>query len=273
MSAARWEIERAVRSSGLPYPARLVVLMLLTRADAATAVVPLAHSPSLATLAADTGLGRSTVARHLAIVEEAGWVTRHRSVRAAEEQAPNWYEVHLPARRTAGLGPERDQGARPRAGPEQVPERRKPSPRTGHNQTNRPVPDQPSGAEAPAPSAELALGLPGADPNTQHVLAGFIDFDRANGGQLTRRTIGQLARHIHDMLTEGIPPDRIRQGLAAWRDRGQHPSTLHSFVDAIRPGPPPPPMSSRPAERNAMFDRAMARAQARDGARERGGLP
>jgi hypothetical protein len=272
MSAGRWEIERALRSSGLPPYARLLVLSLLTRADADTATVPLVHSPSLARLAADTGLGRATVKRHLTIVEKAGWVTRHRSARAAEEQTANWYQVQLPAGRTAGLGPERAKGARATAGQGLGPERAKARPRAGHNQTNRPVPDQPSGAEAPAPGAEPAPAPPGADPNTQQILAGFIDFDRANGGQpLTRRTIGQLARHIHDMLTEGIDPDRIRRGLAAWRARGQHPSTLHSFVDAVRPGPPPPPV--RLAERDAMFDRAMARAQARDAARERGELP
>jgi hypothetical protein len=241
------------------------VLSLLTRADAGTGTVPLVHAPSLARLAADTGLGRTTVKRHLVIVEKAGWVTRHRSARAAEEQAPNWYQVHVPAGRTAGLGPERPQGARGRAAPGLGPQRPKARARAGHNQTTRPVPDHPSGAAAPAPAAP-------DDPTTQQILAGFIDFDRANGGQLTRRTIGQLARYIHDMLAEGIDADRIRRGLAAWRGRGQHPSTLHSFVDAALAGPPSPAAPRRQSERDAMFERAMARAQARDAARARAEL-
>jgi hypothetical protein len=36
----RWEVERAIRTSELPPLARLVALSLLTRADAATAIVP-----------------------------------------------------------------------------------------------------------------------------------------------------------------------------------------------------------------------------------------
>ena len=108
-------------------------------------------------------------------------------------------------------------------------------------------------------------------PTAQTILAAFIDADRGNGGQITRRTIGQLAHHIGKLLTEGIDPGHIRQGLADWRATGKHPSTLHSFVDATMRGRATA-APGRQSERDAMFDRAMARAQARDAARERGEL-
>lgn len=95
----------------------------------------------------------------------------------------------------------------------------------------------------------------------QTIIAAFIDWDRDQGGQLTRRTINQLARHIGDLLAEGIEDKHIRQGLADWRARNQHPSTLHSFVDAAMNGHHP--KSRRQAETDDMFGRAMERAARR----------
>jgi hypothetical protein len=122
------------------------------------------------------------------------------------------------------------------------------------------------------PSAGAAPLAPTA-PTTQTILASFIDWDRSNGGQLTRRTIGQLAKYISGMLAEGVEEKHIGRGLAAWRAKRCNPSALHSFVDAAMAAPVPPAPSGRQAERNAMFDRAMARAKARDAARARGELP
>ena len=73
-------------------------------------------------------------------------------------------------------------------------------------------------------------------PTAQTTLAAFIDWDRANGGTLTRRTIGQLAKHIAALVDEGIDDRYIRAGLAAWREKGQHPATLDSFVSAAMNG-------------------------------------
>jgi hypothetical protein len=118
-------------------------------------------------------------------------------------------------------------------------------------------PHPPEGAASLAPTAQTILGA-------------FIDWDRDNGGKLTRQTIGQLARHIDRLLAEGIDDKHIRQGLAAWRAKRCNPSALHSFVDAAMGGPAPPAPSRRQSERDAMFDRAMARARARDAARAAG---
>lgn len=76
--ATKWEINRAVRASNLPAPSRLIMLTLSDIADAGTAEIPEKHTPSLTVLARETGLGRSTVAEHLASLEAGGWITRIR---------------------------------------------------------------------------------------------------------------------------------------------------------------------------------------------------
>ncbi len=73
-------------------------------------------------------------------------------------------------------------------------------------------------------------------PTAQTILAAFIDWDRACGGQLTRSVTGQLAKNIARLLDEGIDDRYIRSGLAEWRGKGQHPATLDSFVSAAMNG-------------------------------------
>ena len=101
-------------------------------------------------------------------------------------------------------------------------------------------------------------------PTAQVILAEFIDWDRANGGQITARTKDQLGRHIRDLLAEGIEDKHIRRGLAAWRARGQHPSTLHSFVDESMNGQWQ--KSRHQAEIDARHQRWLERARAADAA-------
>jgi hypothetical protein len=108
-------------------------------------------------------------------------------------------------------------------------------------------------------------GTASAAPTAQAILAAFIDWDRARGGQLTQRTIGQLATHISGLLAEGIAEQHIKRGLIDWRDRRQHPSTLHSFVDAASSGQPAA-RSRRDGERQARWARQLERARAADAA-------
>lgn len=75
-----------------------------------------------------------------------------------------------------------------------------------------------------------------AAPTAQTILAAFIDWDTGNGGTLTKRTKGQLAKHIGALLAEGVGDRHIRQGLADWRAKGVHPSALDSFVNAAMNG-------------------------------------
>jgi hypothetical protein len=102
-------------------------------------------------------------------------------------------------------------------------------------------------------------------PTAQAILAAFIDWDRARGGQLTKRTTGQLAKHIAALLAEGVGEAPIKRGLIDWRDRGQHPSTLHSFVDAAM-NSRGPARSRREDERQARYARQLERARAADAA-------
>ena len=103
------------------------------------------------------------------------------------------------------------------------------------------------------PSLTPSVGA--SAPTAQTLLGSFIDWDRANGGTLTRRTIGQLAKQITALLAEGISDKYIRIGLAAWRAKEQHPSTLDSFVNAAMNGKP-----ARPPPRQSTGDRAIAEA-------------
>lgn len=50
--------------------------------------------------------------------------------------------------------------------------------------------------------------------------------------------IGQVAKHIGQLLDEGIDPNDIRRGVALWISKGLHPATLPSVVNEA--------MNSRP---------------------------
>lgn len=47
------------------------------------------------------------------------------------------------------------------------------------------------------------------------------------------RVVGQVAREIKTMLTEGVSYSRVRAGLVEWSRRGLHPSTLPSVVHEL----------------------------------------
>ena len=145
----------------------------------------------------------------------------------------------------------------------------------------QPSAEQDSKLKVAAPRRKVAAPqqpiphIPSVDPFTaaappppttaQTILAEFIDWDRANDGTLTGRTIGQLAKQIGELLAEGIAEAPIERGLADWRVRKQHPSTLHSFVDAAMTAPPSGPGArtsggrwARQIERARLLDAADA---------------
>lgn len=70
----KWRVNRAVRDSRLPAPARLIMFVLSDRANVDTGVIPDNNSPSLKDLAHDTGLNKATIARQLPELERLGWV-------------------------------------------------------------------------------------------------------------------------------------------------------------------------------------------------------
>lgn len=144
--ATRWAVTTAVRMSDLPPPARLIVFVLADLADNDTAMVPEARSLSLTELARQTGLGRSTVARMLNLLEDSGWVKRdqpgYSQARAGEKTK---YQLKVGGSPTAGLVPERDYLSSPTEGLGLVPERDGGSPSAGRKRKNpSTTPQEPS---------------------------------------------------------------------------------------------------------------------------------
>lgn len=137
----KWEINRAVRASDLPAPSRLIMFVLSDIADAGTAEIPERHTPSLTVLARETGLGRSTVAEHLAALEEGGWLDRLRpDVTAARLRGDRTcYRLLAPkvepsVQELDHVVQEADQGGSPGAGLDVVQELDGSSPGAGHKE-------------------------------------------------------------------------------------------------------------------------------------------
>jgi hypothetical protein len=99
------EFQDAVQSSELPQPARALLIHMSVWANYGDGVIPACHTRSLTGMTRATGLQRSTVAKYLALLEEAGWLTRH-VPRVAESRkgVRTWYELtvgkpELPSRK------------------------------------------------------------------------------------------------------------------------------------------------------------------------------
>lgn len=99
-----------------------------------------------------------------------------------------------------------------------------------------------------------------ADETTQTLIAEWIQHC---GGRPPARVVGHVAKEIRQMLSEGIPYDEVRRGLASWQGKGLHPSALASEVHACRT-----PRTPRPSPGTHDFSAAMARAAARDAQKE-----
>jgi hypothetical protein len=106
------------------------------------------------------------------------------------------------------------------------------------------------------PSAEAA-----APPGAQALIAEWV-------GNCAKRppkaVIGQVGKHLAQMLADGTDPADIRRGLAAWQAKGLHPATLPSVVNEVMNGSAAIP--PRWAEDRARYARWMERARARDAA-------
>ena len=130
-----------------------------------------------------------------------------------------------------------------------------PQPPTPYHQPPSPVPATPGRGE---PSSELELF--DQAPTAQSLVAEWIDHcDSRPPG----RVVGQVAKELKGLLDEGIDADRVRAALAEWNRKGLHPSTLASVVHEI--GNRAPAAKGQQAT-NDLFDRAMARAIAKESA-------
>lgn len=70
----KWRVNRAVRQSTLPAPARHIMLTLAERAKSDTAAIPPEFSPSTAELMAETGQKETTVKKYRGFLEVHGWL-------------------------------------------------------------------------------------------------------------------------------------------------------------------------------------------------------
>jgi hypothetical protein len=93
----RFEVERAVRESDLSPTCKLIMLILATWTDGKTAVIPPDQRKSLTDIAAAASLHRSTVPGALTVLEKGGWVTRRRPpVKQSRRGARTGYRLKIP---------------------------------------------------------------------------------------------------------------------------------------------------------------------------------
>lgn len=103
-------------------------------------------------------------------------------------------------------------------------------------------------------AAQTGIALLGSTVTAQTIIGEWLE-------HVTKRppgnVIGQAAKVINQMLSEGIDPDDIRRGMAAWVIKGAHPSSLPSFVNEAMNAKPR--VSRRQQETDDMFARAAVR--------------
>lgn len=73
-------------------------------------------------------------------------------------------------------------------------------------------------------------GANAGTPTAQTIVAEWMDHVSKRPPQ---QVIGQASKHIAAMLEEGIDPDDVRRGVAAWVDKGLHPAALPSVVNEV----------------------------------------
>ena len=262
MNVSRWDFETAVKASGLPAPSRLILLVLATRADTDTGVIPTEYSPSHTRLATDTGLSRRTVIDHLAAVENTGWLTVKRATVAQQRahHTPNRYRLALP--KTAAKLVQQPHPEAPKASATPAP------PPTGasagnapgasagaaqasataaHNQTKELTTNYQAAAaatrtSAPAPAHERTrarLAELSATAVTRPDSYALVSTWARNLTTPIRDSVQrQLARAIDDLrndLRADIDLTILRTALDDWATRGRTPGFItHCYDDAAQ---------------------------------------
>jgi DNA-binding transcriptional ArsR family regulator len=238
----RWDVTKAVRASDLPAPSRLVMLVLADVAEVGTAEIPERFTPSLTVLARETGLGKSTVAAHLAALETAGWVVRHRPYEAAMARGERTrYRLTVP-----GAGgdpvplldtPGTTEGLPlSRSGTGVVQERDGGSPGAGHlNKEVRSESDQSDPFGPPPAAGSNGKARP---ETTQDILAAFIEYCAKREVNI-RSLRGQYAKTIKEALDAGHEPNFVKNVLARMLDDRvtNHPSWLRNRLVEAQTGP------------------------------------
>lgn len=84
----------------------------------------------------------------------------------------------------------------------------------------------------PPPAGDASRAEPDADdePTAQKILGEYVERCRKRP---PAKVLSQLGKVIKEMLAEGIDPDDVRRGVAAWMAKGLHPSALPSVVNEV----------------------------------------
>ncbi|MET8908369.1 hypothetical protein [Micromonospora sp. NPDC004551] len=121
--------------------------------------------------------------------------------------------------------------------------------------SRKPASDQPALWPAPVPDPPaVAEGDSTRAVTAQTIVGEWLDRCRRRP---PRQVVGQVAKHIREMLTEGIDPDDIRRGTAAWMAKGLHPAALPSVVNEVMNRGPLPP-TDRPSTTDARVAATLA---------------
>lgn len=286
---SRWDVERAVKASTLPYTARLVMLTLLTATDRGTTTIPAAHTPAHTQIVRETGLGRSTVKSVLRDLEAAGWMRRAAPPVAAQltRGARTLYELAVPAasvdappapaKSSAHDGPAGDpvDAADVPEGSGDDPRRVTSRPVTAGNGSGdghvvRPSlrPSQtttaaarPSGPVSDPEPAEDTVNRPEPTPGEQIV----SEWSTTRPG-ITGRQRAKLAAAVNSLLRDGALPDLAAAALDEAHDNARFHSPDRAlplaYEDVLRAQQartrPPAVAATRPAGRQSRTERARA---------------
>lgn len=276
------EAMRAVRHSALPSPARHLMMTLLSLANPSTCVIPDNHTPSLTDLTRFTGLARSTVATHLNMLEEKGWLKRDKPTvpEAWGAKVRTRYFVQVPTSPGDGLVQEADQsGSRtsPGGGPDLVREPDCTSPGavhvvpghtglTGLKNTSRQsggresaeTTPKPRNRKATKPKAHSEPGLFDVDESEQDTTTenagainkAWIAYCADNNVKLTGEIIKRYGAGIKTALGEKFDSATIRKALGQMfkEQTTSRPSLLPSYIVRVQQGGElPPERAPRPS--------------------------
>jgi hypothetical protein len=68
------------------------------------------------------------------------------------------------------------------------------------------------------------------ETTAQAIIGRWIEHCRARPPS---RVIGQVSKHVKDLIDEGIDPRAVERGVAQWATKGLNPSVLPSVVNEV----------------------------------------
>lgn len=232
----------------VPRDAKLVYLMLSSHVGGKASAWP-----SHRRMAELLGMSISTVKRQLTWLRGHGHVTWQARIGDNEARITNEYTLVAGSSASiedAGPVANKPRSDRARGSVRATPSSQEPTPSLTVSE-----PIGPGERTEEESLNESQLMIPSAQTATAHDIVGAWCNWCQN--RPPDRVVGQISKLVKEMLTEGIADDFIRRGLAAWTEKGVHPSVLPSVVNEVmnaRAGP-----KGRQRETDDIFERAARR--------------